>query len=105
MDAALASFEALTDKAVDEMDAKVDIYATNMMPGEMVWIPPGYSLAERSTKGPVVYGLRKSVFPSRFFVKADVQAVVDMMDKDNKPTQRLKDVIALIPDAAAGDDL
>ena len=59
---------------------------------QVMYIPVGYILAERTTAGPMIYGSRKS------FIIADSQAhveyskVVELCSKDGKGIERMQQV-------------
>ena len=88
----VASF-ASSDKPPTE---SVTVYVTTLKANKLLWIPPGYLIAERCTRGPVIYGVRKSVCTPTPSAKTALEAVADMMDKESRSTQRLREVIALI---------
>ena len=90
---ALKSFSEM--RAAPESGIK--IFSTTLKAGELLWLPCGYLVAERSLRGPLVYGIRKSVFTAHPESKKNMDAVIGMLKQEKKSTSRLEEVAALLP--------
>ena len=85
-------------KVTDGMKA-APIYAVTMKAGDALWIPPGFIVASRCTRGPVIYGIRKSIFTDSKSSKSNLEGLISLMDTVRKPTDRLKQVVELFDDS------
>ena len=96
LDEVVSAFGKLdSTRATAEME-QAPIYAVTMKAGDALWVPAGFIVASRCTRGPVIYGIRKSMFTASEAVKANLEALMKLMDTDKKPTDRLKQVVDLM---------
>jgi hypothetical protein len=94
---ACKSLSELSAEVAGQLPKECVIYSTTLKANEMIWLPAGFLIAQRCTLGPLIYGIRKSMFVASDASKSDLNALIGMMDKESKPVARLTSVVDLFP--------
>lgn len=63
----------------DMLDNNVSIYAATVKTGEMLWIPVGFVIAERTLNEPTHFGIRKSYMMKSATAYADFHAAAELL--------------------------
>ena len=96
---AAAATEKLRNMTTDQLEK----YSTGgctffqhiQLAGEVLWLPCGLVVAYRANQSPLVYGIRKSIFPDGAHVKDSLAGVAAMIKAENRSNTRLDDLRAL----------
>ena len=91
-----AFYNLTSETALDmSMEARTVIKVI-LKQNEILWIPCGMLVAERSVKGPLLYGMRKSIFIESPEAKQDLEALVAMMSAGGGAPDKLAAVAAMM---------
>ncbi len=104
MKAVLAAFDNLDAQTLGHLDAVgVKVYSHVHDQDQMVVIPAGFVVAEAALEGPLLYGVRKSMFlQTPNFARAYTAAKL-LLAKGGHDVKRMDEVLGLVAEAEAGD--
>ena len=92
------AFENLDDATVKKLNAKgAKIFKVSQKAEQLLYVPVGWLVSERAVKGPLIYGIRKSVFvaspagkasysKAKIFLESsgvDVSKMISILDKED----------------------
>jgi hypothetical protein len=70
-----------------------DVHTATFAKGQLLYIPAGYYVFEVCTKGPLCFGIRKSIFINNVTSSESYGRVVKMTEADGREVTRMKVVL------------
>ena len=95
-------FLSLTGKA--PLFPKIKIFQTTMQADDVVYVPTGWLIAERSSSTVKVYGVRKSLFVQSTNARVSFAAAVDLLSRSNRDSSKMAAILKCYPEDAVKDE-
>ena len=86
-------------KLIASKDLEVSFHT--LVKDEMMYIPTGHLMVERSLASPMIYGVRKSFYLANAAASSEYALAVDMKAKDGSNTERMNEVLSRLKSAVA----